>query len=266
MKTLAGKVAFITGGASGLGRSMARSMAARGARIALADINEAALQQTAAELRNGGATVEPIVLDVANAAAWAAAADATERSLGPVDVLCSNAGVVGTRKPLAELQPQAWQWVIDVNLNSVFHSMHTFVPRMRARGEEAHVLATASMGGLIAQPSNSAYAAAKAGVIATCEALRDELAGTNVSVSVLCPGLVATSLHETSIRNAPDALRAETGIEPELLTLMRQSTPADVVGEIVAKGILENRFWIFSHPEIRPIVQARFDEILANMV
>jgi NAD(P)-dependent dehydrogenase (short-subunit alcohol dehydrogenase family) len=265
MNDLTGKVAFISGGGSGIGLGMARAMAAEGMKIALADIDEAALASAAASLRATGAQVLPLHLDVCKPADWTAAADRAEAELGPVQVLCSNAGVAGSRLSMEDTESAAWLWTFDINVHGAFHGIKTFLPRMRRRGEDAHIIVTSSLGGFLAHAKNSAYSATKAAVIAMCESLRGELAQTRIGVSVLCPGLISTNLLGNNRRLAPASIDHLCEEEPELVEMMKQSLDPRAAGELVVRGIRENRFWLFTHPELRPLVQARSEEILAAM-
>src|SRR5262245_49459261 len=148
MRELSGKVAFVTGGASGIGLAMARALAEKGMKIALADVDDAALEMAVTLLSSSGARALPLHMDVRDPAAWAEAAAQVEAVLGPVHVLCNNAGVAGSRLHLAKVETAAWLWTFDINVHGVFHGFQTFVPRMCASGEDAHIVVTSSLGGL----------------------------------------------------------------------------------------------------------------------
>src|SRR5262245_39018703 len=176
MQQLTSKTAFITGGASGIGLAMAHAFAAQQMNVAIADVNAESLDAAASELRALGARVSAVVVDVRNRDNWEQAAARVESELGPVDVLCNNAGVTGY-SPLAETAPADWDWIIAVNLTGSFNGVHTFAPRMIARGTGGHIVNTASTAGLYAMKSATvgAYVASKFGVVGMSEMLRREL-------------------------------------------------------------------------------------------
>jgi len=264
MNDLREKVAFISGGGSGIGLGIARALAAAGMRVALADIDAQALERAVASMRADGATVMPVDLDVRDPAQWRQAAADAQAELGPVQVLCCNAGVAGTHCALEETAPAAWSWTFDVNVNGVFHGIRTFLPELRARNIESHIVVTASLGGFIARPHNGLYSATKAALIALCESLRGELEGSPIGVSVLCPALVRSNLLDNIARLAPPAT-PHNAVAPELAAALQQGLDPLRVGEDVVRGIRERRFWLFTHPELRALVAQRFDAVLAAM-
>lgn len=263
MKDFDGGTALITGGASGIGFGMAQALSRAGLKIALADINPDALATARASLRKEGAPVEAYTLDVSDPAAWKTTVDAVEKDLGPLQILCSNAGVAGSVRRIEETEWEGWAWTIDVNLHGTFHALKTCIPRLKAHGRRAHIVCTSSLGGFLSHANNAAYSATKAGVIAICESLRGELAGTAVGVSVLCPGLVRTELNRNNARLGPKVPLGGHG--PEIEAAMAAAMDPAEVGEFVVAGIRENRFWLFTHPELRGPVEERCREILDSM-
>jgi NAD(P)-dependent dehydrogenase (short-subunit alcohol dehydrogenase family) len=264
MQNIRDKVAFITGAANGIGFGMAQAFAAEGVKVALADIDASALAQAVAQLRAEGAVALGVALDVRRPESWHAAVDRAEAELGPVQILCSNAGVTGGRFHLEDGPLAAFQWTLDVNVNGAFHAFQTCVPRMRARGDEAHIVVTASVGGFLTMPRNGAYSASKAAVISLCETLRAELAAAGnlkIGVSVLCPAMVRTNSTENSKRLAPAGVIMVS--DPALDQMKREGYDPRLVGDLVVRGIREKRFWLFTHPEIRAMVGARSAEIVA---
>jgi NAD(P)-dependent dehydrogenase (short-subunit alcohol dehydrogenase family) len=255
--------ALVTGGASGIGYGIARALAARGARIAVADLDPSALDTATQELRASGATVIPLRLDVRDRTAWEPALDRVEAELGPLQILCSNAGVAGSHLPLAGTSWEGWSWTIDVNLHGTFHALRAGLPRMQRHGLPAHVVCTASLGAFLVGAGNAAYCATKAGVVAMCEALRRELEGTPIGVSVLLPGLVSTALLDNTRKLAPPTPIGGHG--PEVEAGIKAGLDPLCVGELVVDGIRDARFWLFTHPELRALVGARGEEILAAM-
>jgi NAD(P)-dependent dehydrogenase (short-subunit alcohol dehydrogenase family) len=184
---LGGKVAIVTGGASGIGKGIATQLVAEGARVIIADIQRDAMAATAAEI---GAAMA-VHVDVSDPASVDALARQVIETFGAVHVVCNNAGI-GPLAPVADLTLDDWRWMIGVNLWGVIHGVHTFLPILKQNRDGGHIVNTASMAGLVAGPRLGAYAAAKYGVVGLTEVLAAELAADNsrVGVSVLCPGTV----------------------------------------------------------------------------
>lgn len=270
MPSLAGRTALITGGASGIGLGMARAFVAAGLKVAIADVNEASLAAAKGELPGLGAAV---VLDVTQAAQWEAAVDAVEAALGPVEILCNNAGIAqgrfadGRDTVVAEMPEALWRLVLEVNATGTFLGARTVAPRMLARGGWGHVVNTASTGGLMAPAGIAAYCASKYAVVGLSESLRAELAPAGIGVSVLCPGGVRSSLFASSV-----ALRARTpGAFPGLATegtealRVEQAQRMDPVrvGEMVLRAIEGNAMYIIPHPEYRGHIEERHAALVA---
>jgi NAD(P)-dependent dehydrogenase (short-subunit alcohol dehydrogenase family) len=250
---LRGATAFVTGGASGIGLAVVRALLREGARVAVADNNPEWLAEVAAEL---GDAVLPIALDVTDRAGWAAARATVEAKFGPVDVLVNNAGIGPDLKPLDEAAPAYFDLMIAIKLTGTFNGIHEFVPGMKARGR-GHVVNTASMAGLTAMPRLGPYTAAKFGVVGLTEVLAAELAEHGVGASVLCPGLIATRLGETSARaglDRPPQLAAPAGAPAGL-------DPA-IVGDLVIDAIRHNHLHIVTHREYGKGVARRMDKVL----
>ena len=273
MREVAGKVAFVTGAASGLGLAMARSFAAAGMKVALADIEEDALARAHASFEPGNADTIALPLDVTDRDAVAEAAERTEAAFGKVHVVCNNAGVA-TGGSFADLAYEDWDWVLGVNLQGVINGVTTFVPRILAHGEGGHVVNTASMAGLLAFGKAGIYNTTKYAVLGMSEAMRADLAEQNVGVSVLCPGFVNTNIFESG-RNRPADLQTESnatdlgvddaGLDPEAREAMLAGMiePA-VVGDMVLHGVRENEAFIFTHPDFEPMVGMRHAEMVAS--
>ena len=181
-----GQTAFITGGASGIGLSIAKALATRGVNIMLADLDSARLQDAAATIRAMGAEVDIVLCDVADEAMVRAAADATIQRFGKVHIIANNAGVA-TGGMAGNIAIKDWRWVVDINLMGVVHGTEIFLPLIKSHGEGGHILNTASMAGHVASPGMSPYHATKFAVVGYSEAVKAELAGQNIGVSVLCP-------------------------------------------------------------------------------
>lgn len=254
------RLVFITGGASGIGLGMARAFAAEGAHIALADNREHALLAAVRALRAEGASVSAAPFDVRDDTQWRTALDDAEAQFGPLAVLCSNAGVAGSRLALEKTEPAAWQWTFDVNVNGALLAIRNGVPRMRAHGLAGHIVLTSSMGAFLVRPENGVYSASKAAIVALAEALRGELFGSALGVSVLCPGLVSTGLIEGNAEQGPSGV--ELGVhEPELEEAMRIALNPDLIGRAVVRGIYDQRFWLFTHPDLKQALDAWLDEL-----
>lgn len=191
MREFHGKVAVVTGAASGIGRSLAERCAQEGMRVVLADVEEGALTQTAESLRSSGADVRAITTDVSRAGDVEALARKTVEAYGGVHLLFNNAGVGGGTTAWGSMLAD-WQWVLGVNLWGVIHGVHSFVPLMLQQGDEGHIVNTASIAGLTGGPGLAVYKVSKHGVVSISETLYHELAlqGAKIGVSVLCPGWV----------------------------------------------------------------------------
>ena len=263
MQEFEGRVAVVTGAASGIGRALAERFAQAGMRVVLGDIEEQALEATAGELRESGAELLAVPTDVSSAESVEALAEQAYGAFGAVHVLCNNAGVGGANVAAYRTTPEDWQWTLGVNLWGVVHGVRAFLPRMLDGGEEGHVVNTASVAGLTALPGNAAYGVSKAGVVALSEALFLELErrGAPLGASVLCPGLVQTNIL-TSGRNRPEQLRnAEQHREgpgrDRIRAAMADAMPPSEVAERVFEAIREGRFWILTDDEIDPWVRQR---------
>ncbi|HBD12318.1 MAG TPA: short-chain dehydrogenase [Porticoccaceae bacterium] len=263
MKDVAGKVAFITGAASGMGLGMARAFADAGMKLMLADIDADQLREVEQEFSENGTEAASLVLDVTKREDVFAAAEATVERFGKVHVLCNNAGinVGGTYE---ELSQQDWDWVIGVNQHGVQYGISAFLPRIKAHGEEGHIVTTSSMAGLVnAGPGWGPYNASKFAAVVMSEVLYSELKESPIGVSVLCPGAVATNIGEAA-RHRPTEY-GSSGDKPVVAggveELLAQGLNPDVVGKLVLEGILADQFYLFTDPRMIKSVQRRFDRI-----
>lgn len=251
MDQFAGAHAFVTGAANGIGLAIADALVRCGANVSMADVNQAALASVA-----GGANRQAIALDVCNRAQWHTAKGYAEQRFGQVDILVNNAGIGPDGRELADMQPEAFDRMIATDLTSVFNGITTFAASMRDRGT-GHIVNTASLAGLIGVAGVGAYTAAKFGVVGMSETLRRELAPHGVGVSVLCPGMVATQLRQTT-------LAAGSDVSPVLLGEVAQGTdPAGIANHVIA-AIRANTFYILPHSELRDGLNARHARILAG--
>ena len=270
MKEFTGKVAVVTGAASGIGRALAERFAAAGMKVVLADIEDSALTRTARAMEEQGATVLGVLTDVSKAEAMGTLAQKTLQVYGAVHILCNNAGVAGDFVASWEQTLENWEWVLGVNLWGVIHGLRTFVPIMLDQHTEGHVVNTASMAGLISLPFIAVYHATKHAVVTFSEALHYELAlrRAQVKVSVLCPGSVNTHIMESE-RNRPVALRPQgqpQEIEQTWVDAYREFVamglpPAEVANRVF-NAIRDEQFYVFPHPETLALVRARMETIL----
>lgn len=275
MQDVAGRTAFVTGGASGMGLAMVRAFAAAGMNVAVADIEEPALDRVAAEFTGSNGSVITLPLDVTDRDAMSRAADATEAAFGKVHVVCNNAGVA-VGGAVDTMSYADWDWVLGVNVDGVVNGVQTFTPRIEAHGEGGHFVNTASMAGHLAVPGLSVYTASKFAVVGLSEVMRADLADKRIGVSVLCPGVVRTNIFESG-RNRPDALAGERDTASQVLAgdgpdeernariqaLLDNALDADAVGDMVLHAILHDEFYIFTHPEIQAATTARHEEMSA---
>lgn len=258
MRELSRRTALVTGGDSGIGLGIARALCAAGATVVVCGIVEETLEAAAAELAALG-TAEAVVLDVRDRDGFAALADRLDARHGGVDVLVNNAGV-GFLAPTLEASFAQWDWVLGINLTGVFNGIRTFLPRMLAAGRPAHVVATASVGGLLGTPGSS-YAAAKFGVVGLMESLAAELVGTEVGVSILAPGLVATNIHDGP--PPPGGAPAGTPGGADAAALHALAMSPHEVGEKVVRAIREDQLYVITHPEHGDLLEHRFAAIRA---
>jgi NAD(P)-dependent dehydrogenase (short-subunit alcohol dehydrogenase family) len=265
MKELAGKTAFVTGAASGIGLGIATALAQAGAKVMLCDIEEAALSSAVAELTKTNADVDSVRADVSLKTELQAAAEATTARYGNVHILVNNAGV-GGGGPYGTWTDPGWNWTLGVNLMAVIWGIEIFGPLIEKHGEGGHIVSTASIAGLISGGSNS-YNVSKYGVVALSEGLRNELAPRGIGVSVLCPGFVRTQILN-SRRNLPKRLAGAfrgQPTDPLAYAALRERVAHGIdpayVGELVREGIENDWPYIFTDTEFEPIIEMRFATI-----
>jgi len=264
MKDVAGRTAFVTGGASGIGLGMATAFAGAGMHVVIADLRPDHIEEALGRL--GNANVHAIELDVTDRDGFARAAEEAERVFGNVHVLCNNAGV-GILGPAGDAHYDDWDWGLGVLLGGVVNGVQTFLPRLRAHGEGGHIVNTSSMAGVLPVPNSVIYTTAKAAVIGLSEVLRSELAAEGIGVSAFCPGPVRTNIGE--VGKTRPARYADSGYaEFERQLAAREISPLwmDPVecGERVLAGIRSDDLYIFTHREFREGVAERFRAIDAS--
>jgi NAD(P)-dependent dehydrogenase (short-subunit alcohol dehydrogenase family) len=289
---LAGRVAVVTGSASGLGRAMAERFAAEGMTTVVADNRLPAAEAVAASIRDGGGGAWALPVDVGDRDSVIALADEVDRRWGGAQVLVNNAGVV-SNSPILQAEEAGWRWIVDVNLFGVLYGMQTFVPRMLAGGADCHVVNTASLAGVVGDPAEGnrltpgtrvptefggmgGYMVTKHAVVALSETAAGSLRGTRVGVSVLCPSHHEnTGIFENSARHRPDRFGGAMSDDEIAATLgqrERRASDARVAftrypeecAARVVRAVREGHFYIFTHPESRGAVERRFAQILAG--
>lgn len=265
MKDFAGRTAFVTGGAHGIGIGLARALLAEGCKVAIADIRKESIEQALRALDNPSAM--GVEVDVSSREALKRAADQVESRFGPVSLLFNNAGI-NLFQSIEDSSYDDWDWVMGVNLHGPINGVMTFVPRMIAAGAGGYVVNTASMAALLAAGTPGIYNTTKFAVRGMSECLRASLSRHGIGVSVLCPGLVKSYIY------ASDDIRPERlkgGAKPvdrnnvqRLAEVHEFGMEPDVVAARVLEAMRENRFHIFTHPEFKDELREVFDEILAD--
>jgi len=275
MDDLKGRVAVVTGGGSGIGRGIALGLGAEGMIVAVADIQQASAEAVAAEIESKGGRGIGVGVDVTSVESLAAAAKEILGRVDGVNLLCANAGVLARIGPLANHSIEDWEYTLSVNVMGVVKTVAAFLPALRQSAPDAHIVTTASLGGLLSdvRAPIGAYIASKYACVGYSEMLRAELEGEGIGVSVLCPGVVASNLMGTSAENRPGAFGeqaapqfapAAVGGGASAPSPPVKAMAAEEVGPIVIRAIRANRFHVLTHPRARPLVEARFQAMLED--
>lgn len=256
MTDVAGKTAFVTGGASGLGLATARALADRGARLVLADIDGAGAEAAADSLRAAGVEAIGLQLDVTDEASWADAGAAAQ-AFGPVRILFSNAGVGGGSGPFEDYDTDVWRWNYAVNAHAHLYACRTFLGAMKASGEASHLVITSSMVAIVPPPISVAYISSKYATLGIAMALRNELAGTCVDISVLMPGMSATRIVETTrdLRPAQVEVGRAAATSQAMQGVLAGGMDPAKIGARVVRAIENGDYWIFTHPEWKAMAE-----------
>lgn len=256
MTDVAGKTAFVTGGASGLGLATARALADKGARLILADIDGAGAEAAAESLRAAGAETIGLQLDVTDEASWADAGAAAQ-AFGPVRILFSNAGVGGGSGPFEDYDTDVWRWNYAVNAHAHLYACRTFLGAMKASGEASHLVITSSMVAIVPPPISVAYISSKYATLGIAMALRNELAGTCVDISVLMPGMSATRIVETTrdLRPAQVEVGRAAATSQAMQGVLAGGMDPAKIGARVVRAIENGDYWIFTHPEWKAMAE-----------
>lgn len=273
MHDLRGRVAAVTGGGSGIGRGLCLGLAAEGMTVAVGDVQAAKAEAVAAEVEAAGGHAFAVAVDVTSAPSLAAAAKEVVARAGGVNLLCANAGVLARIGPLEAHSTLDWEYTLSVNVLGVVKTVNAFLPALRASAPDAHILTTASLGGLVSEVRApiGGYTASKYACVGYSEMLRAELEGQGIGVSVLCPGVVASNLMGTSAENRPHAFGSQAapqltprGGGNDAARLADFAMPAEQVGPIVVRAIRGGRFHVLTHPQTRRLVEDRFRGLLED--
>jgi NAD(P)-dependent dehydrogenase (short-subunit alcohol dehydrogenase family) len=271
MSQFAGKTAIISGGAEGIGFSVAQAMGKQGMNVVLGDIDAAQLGQAKAKLEAQGIDVLTVQMDVSKQEQWKAAAEQAIERFGKVHMLVNNAGVGGAAGAIEQTDDKDWRWVLDVNLMGVVYGTEAIVPLMKQHGEGGWIINVASMAGMMGVPFAGAYTATKVAVVGMSESWHAELKPHNIQVSVLCPAFVKTRINH-SHRNKPSEYKNEdqaatqsssesSPMAEHMQKVIDAGLAPEIVGERVVEAISAGELYIFTHPNYRKAVQARFKAI-----
>ena len=269
METLKDRVAFVTGGASGIGLGIAKAMVAAGMRVIIADVREDHLKDARAWFvsQHLSRRVKCLKLDVTNRKAYARTADQAEKAFGKIHVLVNNAGL-GLLGSIDKTRFDDWDWGLSVMIGGVVNGLLTVLPRIRKHGEGGHIVNTASMAAIVPIPNCSIYITAKAALVGMSECLAGELAPDRIGVSAFCPGPVLSNIRELG-KLRPDKYKKDTGLE-EFEKNLAQRPQGDLwmdpveCGERVVRGIQRNDLYIFTHPEFKAGARERCEKMLAS--
>ena len=270
MVTFAGKVAFVTGAARGIGLGIAKALAREGSDVALADLQSESLPRARAQIEALGVRAQAFALDVSDRAAVYRVADEVQAAFGKIHIVANNAGIGYTGVPLHEVPDEDFDWVFAVNTFGVIHGIKAFVPKILAHGEGGYVLNTASIAGLHVMPGwhQSLYAATKMAVVALSEGLRESLAPHGIDVSVLCPAGTNTEIYRSfqsgDLRPQRFGEQVRRELRPERLAELAAGLSPDEIGRITVAAMKERAFFIFTHPESRGYVEARHQRIIRD--
>ena len=262
-----GRTAVISGGAEGIGLSIAKALGEQKMNIVLADIDEKNLLKSSAELESLGIPVLGALLDVADEMQWKSVADKAIEKFGKVHIVVNNAGVGGDSGPIENQETEGWQWALGVNLMGVVYGAKVMTPLIKNHGEGGWILNVSSMAGMGGVPYSGAYTASKAAVVALSESWAAELKDKSIGVSVLCPAFVQTRIYDSE-RNRPDKYKSEnyqieneSSFSKQTKQMVKDGIDVSIVGKRVVEAINHGELYIFTHPNYRQVNQERFNGI-----
>ena len=269
MSKFIGKTAVISGGAEGIGLSIAKALGEQKMNIVLTDINEKNLQKASSELETIGVPVLPVVLDVAKEDQWQEVAEKAIARFGKIHMVVNNAGVEGESGSIENQNARGWQWALDVNLMGVVFGAKVMVPMIKQHGEGGWIINVASMAGMGGTPYGGAYTATKAAVVAVSESWAGELESEGINVSVLCPAFVQTRIYDSE-RNRQSQYKtdkkspiSENVFLNKAKKMVENGIEVSIVGKRVVEALNDGEFYIFTHPNYRPLVEERSSQINA---
>ena len=269
MSKFIGKTAVISGGAEGIGLSIAKALGEQKMNIVLTDINEKNLQKACLELETIGVPVLPVVLDVAKEDQWQEVAESAVARFEKIHMIVNNAGVGGESGSIENQNAKGWQWALDVNLMGVVYGAKVMVPLIKQHGEGGWVVNVASMAGMGGTPYGGAYTATKAAVVAVSESWAGELESEGINVSVLCPAFVQTRIYDSE-RNRQSQYKSykkssisENSFLNKAKQMVENGIEVSIVGKRVVEALNDGEFYIFTHPNYRPLVEERSSQINA---
>ena len=262
-----GRTAVISGGAEGIGLSIAKALGEQKMNIVLADIDEKNLLKSTAELESLGIPVLAALLDVADEMQWKSVAEKAVERFGKVHMVVNNAGVGGDSGPIENQETEGWQWALGVNLMGVVYGAKVITPLIKDHGEGGWILNVSSMAGMGGVPYSGAYTASKAAVVALSESWAAELQDKRIGVSVLCPAFVQTRIYDSE-RNRPDKYKSEnyqieneSSFSKQTKQMVKDGIDVSIVGKRVVEAINHGELYIFTHPNYRQVNQERFNGI-----
>jgi NAD(P)-dependent dehydrogenase (short-subunit alcohol dehydrogenase family) len=262
-----GRTAVISGGAEGIGLSIAKGLGEQKMNIVIADIDEKNLLKSTAELESLGIPVLGALLDVADEMQWKSVADKAIEKFGKVHMVVNNAGVGGDSGPIENQETEGWQWALGVNLMGVVYGAKTIIPLIKQHGEGGWILNVSSMAGMGGVPYSGVYTASKAAVVALSESWAQELKDKRIGVSVLCPAFVQTRIYDSE-RNRPDKYKSEnynieneSSFSKQTKQMVKDGIDVSIVGKRVVEAINHGELYIFTHPNYRQVNQERFNGI-----
>ena len=262
-----GRTAVISGGAEGIGLSIAKALGEQKMNIVLADIDEKNLLKSTAELESLGIPVLAALLDVADEMQWKSVAEKAVKRFGKVHMVVNNAGVGGDSGPIENQETEGWQWALGVNLMGVVYGAKVMTPLIKDHGEGGWILNVASMAGMGGVPYSGVYTASKAAVVALSESWAAELKDKRIGVSVLCPAFVQTRIYDSE-RNRPDKYKSEnyqieneSSFSKQTKQMVKDGIDVSIVGKRVVEAINHGELYIFTHPNYRQVNQQRFNGI-----
>ena len=262
-----GRTAVISGGAEGIGLSIAKALGEQKMNIVIADIDEKNLLKSTAELESLGIPVLGALLDVADEMQWKSVADKAIEKFGKVHMVVNNAGVGGDSGPIENQETEGWQWALGVNLMGVVYGAKVMTPLIKDNGEGGWILNVSSMAGMGGVPYSGVYTATKAAVVALSESWAQELKDKRIGVSVLCPAFVQTRIYDSE-RNRPDKYKSEnynieneSSFSKQTKQMVKDGIDVSIVGKRVVEAINHGELYIFTHPNYRQVNQERFNGI-----